>query len=250
MTKLEILNERLKRAEKAMNDAIVDKFKEILSNAGVLEDGDTLKGSSYSVEVLRLEEGKNYPTAMFNFYMKTRFTGDTDTLKELTLSYYSSNDQSRFEMMRLSTLGKVAKLMANYLGDITSQVGKVRSHHTTTIAALNRQVWTEESIEEKRGQETKRMMIEDFLISAQTEKGVLINDASLELRSNTYNKIKNFKITKMSDSGKTASIQFENQVNCWNHETTSFEDRIVSSEFDKVKVASLVFLAQSVYTIK
>ena len=61
MTKLEILNERLNKAEKHMDDLIVDKFTEILSDVDILEEGDTLKGGGYSVEVMRNEPGKKYP---------------------------------------------------------------------------------------------------------------------------------------------------------------------------------------------
>ena len=141
---------------------------------------------------------------MFTIYFHERYKEDT----RLELSYYTTNAQSEFEIERLISLGKTARILRDNSEYILKEIADARKSNLERENELYRiqdgyekeKRFYQNANDERRKTEIKLAL---------REGGIIFNKAvNIQIKSNYTPRIDSIKLTDVSKSGKTGTIVY------------------------------------------
>ena len=158
---------------------------------------------------------------------------ETKEFTELNTSVYSSSEDSQWELERLTTVGAVANVLLNHYDDILAALNTVKAEWSEKYSSAFAEMRKADSMIHNWQSEKNKLYLnhaENLLMS----EGLTFTDklGSFDLRyDQVVNNIKTIKVTDVSASGKTCTVEVEQY---W-----SYYDQIEKRTYEKVRVSKL-----------
>jgi hypothetical protein len=212
--------------------------------AGTLEADDVLEVSSDRVQFTRREPGRSYHKDILDLYFRSEDWRDT-TATQIQTSFYSTTDNSEFELRRMILIGKVGLIVLDQSQDILQQFNAIISDTQAEISKARQTEWDleREMINIKKSIQSLEQA--NLLNQLETEGIEFTEDDSYRLPSlhinatKTIFRVKNICITDKTTSGKSADIKVKNIEQYWDTNTQSYVEREVEHVFRKVRMSNI-----------
>ena len=243
MTRITILEQKLNQLQEELqsfgevrvtleNDR-KDKLSKVINQyfEETLEQGDELEVYNSNVYFKRPQEGYNYNKEILALYFRTSGYA-TQHASQIQTSFYSTTDNSEFELRRMVLLGKVGQIILDFGDDILAAYNQVIDDTKDAIKEADKKVWdVEKQIREVNNQ--IREIEKQNLLDKVNNEGIEFDVKegkdyrslpNIELRHNhIVYYVKGLKIVSKTPSGKSADIRLTTVNNIWNPETQSYE---------------------------
>ena len=256
MTRITILEQKLSQLQEKRNEAylVCDKleasrgdlltamFNEVFAPA--LEPTDVLVVSSDRVQFTRPEPGYNYNKQVLDLYFQNA-DWSSQTATQIQTSFYSTTDNSEFELRRMILIGKVGQIVLDQSQDILQKFNTIKSDTRseiqlarTTEGDLQREITSIKS----QIQDIKQA---NLLNQLETEGIEFTEDDPYRLPSlhinatKTISRVKNICITDKTTSGKSADIKVKTIEQYWDTNTQSYVAREAELVCRKVRMSNI-----------
>jgi len=263
MTKIEIIRQVIEKKEKA-KDAVCEKEKALVDQrmeakkvmlmqyfGDCLEEEDVLEVSGSYIYFKRPHKDYSYLKEVLTLEMRTKSWRDDD-IDSIRTSFYSTNENSDFELRRTVLLGKVGQVILDFKDDIIAGYNNVIDKFKSSMAKVSKERYNlAKEIDEhhrevtaiKRAKLYKKVRAEGLVFGY--EEGSIRTLPSLDVRFDQQVRyIRSLKIVGETKSGKSVDIEVETLQS--NYDWNTGKETIESSgfrTFQKVrydKVQSLI----------
>lgn len=250
MTRIDVLNEmkgklkneltelRKKRESIASDrsDALNQVYEKYFLDT--LETGDSFRVYDTRLEFCRPEEGRKYDKDILTLYFRNSDWKSTE-VDEIETSFYSTTDNSEFELRRMILIGKVAGVLIDFQDDILAEVNHTRSKFEKSYNKTSQDIWKCEK-EISKVREQIREIEKENLLSKLFDGGVkfqipedgrLRKLPTLQARWDwSVDKITSIKVTRKTTSGKSFDVEGTFAIERWDDE--SKKSYITESTFE------------------
>lgn len=259
MTKIEIIKkaiilneeEKLKlkikrqRVEESRTDELSRMIHEYFEE--VLEEEDTIKVSSDRVEFTRPQEGYKYNKELLNLYFNSKGWGDEEA-DRIETSFYSTSENSEYELRRMILIGKVGQVVLDFQDDIIAEYNLVRANFKNKLSEFNKEIW---ALEKKAGEmrsEIDTIEKENILSKVESEgikfelpEGKSVYELpNMGVKFNwTINNVKEIKVLNKTASGKSADVELKVMHNVYNADTQSHMIKEQTQLLEKVRMVNI-----------
>lgn len=262
MTKIEIIQKKiakdqitltkLRKKRHNIEEARIEKWSEMYREyfSGCLMEGDKIEVSDSYVYFKRFKEDYNYSKEIISLNIRAKSWRD-DEADSIETSFYSTNDNSEYELKRMVTIGKVGAVILDFKDDIIAEYNSIRNSFkdklkkaSTDVSHLNHEI-------SKLSSEISRIEDQEVIdklnsdgVEFEVDKEDLYKLPSLSVRWNwEIRNIKKIKVLNETKSGKSVDIEIETCSNNYDYEKdeTVFSTNV--RKFERVrrdKVDSLV----------
>lgn len=103
-------------------------------------EGDKIEISDNKIEFLRIDPERNYSKDVLTVYLRGESFRDTDVTR-LETSFYSTSENSEFELNRMILLGKTAEIIIDHRDDILAEWNFVTESYSGEINDAQKKVW-------------------------------------------------------------------------------------------------------------
>jgi len=210
----------------------------------VLEEGDEIEARADGVKFLRPQEGYNYNKELLNLYFRTKNWRE-DEADEIQTSFYSTSENSEFELRRMVLIGKVGQIVLGFYDDILAAYNQVQDQFKDALSKQMKEVFGLER-EIREVNEQIRLIEKENLFSKLENEGIefevpenkSINELpNIDVRFDwTIFNVKVIKIIKKTTSGKSADIELKTMSNVWNPDTQSYNEKEQIKVVEKVRM--------------
>jgi hypothetical protein len=201
------------KLEELINKVQAERFELVKSNNLKLQDvfdGRFNYFKEFTIKVTgesayfhaKDEEGIN--KELFTIYFYERYSEE----RKLELSYYTTNTQSEFEVERLISLGKVARILRDNREFILKDINQVINsdlERSNQLYRIQDGYEKEKRSYQKANDEKRRAEIE---FSLKGDGVVFASAKEMTLKRNYFPRVLRMKIVEVSKSGKTCTVQY------------------------------------------
>jgi uncharacterized protein (DUF2164 family) len=259
MTRITILEQKLNQFKEQLQSlgevkiTLEDDRKDKLSKAinqyfeETLEQGDELEVYNSNIYFKRPQEGFNYNKEVLSLYFRN-LDYQTQHASQIQTSFYSTTDNSEFELKRMVLLGKVGQIILDFGDDILAAHNQVINDTKHEINEVSKKIWdVEKQVREveKQIHEIKKQNLLDKVSNEGVEFEVKQGQdhrslPNIELRhKHIFHYVKGLKIVGKTASGKSADIELKTINNIWNPETQSYELGERVDVYNKVRMDNI-----------
>lgn len=206
----------------------------------ILNDSTHLEVSDNYVYFKRKHEDYTYPKDVLTLCLKGKSWRDEE-IDRIETSFYSTTDDSKFELERMILLGNVAKILLDYSDDIIANWNCVVKKYKDILSDAHKKVWSKEkeitTLENEIAQIKKAAREKDlFNNGVEFKKGDYYDRISLDVRWDyrIYG-IKGVKVTRVTPSGKSYDLDLKINRRRWNEKTELYEDFIEDRKVKSVR---------------
>jgi hypothetical protein len=231
--------------EKARIDIISRMIHEYFEE--VLEEGDTIRVSSDRVEFTRPQEGYNYNKELLNLYFNSKDWRD-ELASEIQTSFYSTSENSEYELRRMILIGKVGQIVLDFYDDILAKFNQIKADTKEELSKARKIEWGIEKEIRDIKDEIRKIEKENLFSKLENEgiefelpEGKSVNELpniGVRFDWTVYN-VKGIKIIKKTVSGKSADIELKTMSNVWNQDTQSYNEKENIKVVDKVRMDNI-----------
>ena len=202
-----------------------------------LETGDSFRVSDSRLEFCRPEEGRKFDKEILTLYFKNDW--ETKEVTEIETSFYSTTDNSEFELRRMILIGKVAEVIIDFKDDILAEVNHTRSDFEKDYSDTSSEIWKIEKEISKVNDQISDIEKENLLSKlfnggvkfSIPEDGRLRKLPTLQARWDwSVDKITSIKVTRKTTSGKSFDVEGTFAIERWDDE--SKKSYITESTFE------------------
>jgi len=256
MTRITILEQKLVQLQEKRNkaglvcrklennqiDLLSTMFNQVFTT--VLEPGDVLETSSDRVRFTRPQSGYSYNKEVLDLYFRSE-DWKSETATQIQTSFYSTTDNSEFELRRMILIGKVGQIILDQSQDILQQFNQIKSDTREEISqarkvewGLDKEITNLKSLIQGIEQENILTQLEtDGIEFTETESYKL---PTLWINTNrNISRIKNIRITDKTSSGKSADVEVKIIDQIYDMDTKSYSPREVELSFSKVRMRNI-----------
>lgn len=213
----------------------------------VLEEGDTIKVSSDRVEFTRPQEGYKYNKELLTLYFHSR-DWRVEEADEIQTSFYSTSENSEYELRRMILIGKVGQIVLDFYDDILAKFNQIKLDTKEELSKARKVDWDiEKEIREVNNQIDKikkenlfsKLEIEG--IEFELPEGKSVNELpNIDVRFDwTVYNVKGIKVIKKTTSGKSVDIELKTMSNVWNPDTQSYNEKEQIKVVEKVRMGNV-----------
>ena len=259
MTRITILEQKLVQLQekrdaaglvcRELEDARIDQlsamFNEIFTSA--LEPTDVLVVLSDRVQFTRPELGCNYNKQVLDLYFKNK-DWSSQTATQIQTSFYSTTDNSEFELRRMILIGKVGQIVLDFYDDILARYNQIMLDKKEEITEANRVVWgIEKNIKEVKDQ-INQIEKENILSKVESEgirfelpEGKSIHELpNIDVKfDRTVFNVKEIKVLNKTASGKSADLRLKVMHNVYSADTQSHMIKEQTQFVEKVRMNNI-----------
>ena len=259
MTRITILEQKLVQLEEKrkqasiarqnLEEARVDIISRMIHEyfEDVLEKGDVIGVTSERVTFKRPQEGYSYLKDLVELYFKTENWRD-ETANEIQTSFYSTNENSEFELRRMILIGKVGQIVLDFKDDILAEYNQIMLDKKEEITEANRVVWgIEKNIKEVKDQ-INQIEKENILSKVESEgirfelpEGKSIHELpNIDVKfDRTVFNVKEIKVLNKTASGKSADLRLKVMHNVYSADTQSHMIKEQTQFVEKVRMNNI-----------
>jgi len=259
MTRITILEQKLVQLQEKRNqagivcrdleEARIDIISRMIHEyfGEVLEEGDTIKVSSDRVEFTRPQEGYKYNKELLNLYFNSKDWRDEEA-DRIETSFYSTSENSEYELRRMILIGKVGQIVLDFYDDILAKYNQIKLDTKVELSKARKVDWDiEKEIREVNNQidkikkENLFSKLENEGIEFELPEGKSVHELpNIDVRFDwTVYNVKGIKIIKKTASGKSADIELKTMSNVWNSDTQSYNEKENIKVVDKVRMNTI-----------
>ena len=196
-------------AEQAFNEKLTTEMSRFFR--GVVCEDIVVTATSHSISFKMLDEN-DYLKEIFQIYLRGNYSMERELpYKGIDLSYYTTSTNSKFELIRLENLGKVASVIRKMSDEILQKVNTLAIEFNNEIKEKGFYKQTSElenQISALRSQ-IREIEKEEKKAKVFSEEGISFEKAkSVQMKFNFTPVIKNIKLVDVSKSGKKAKAVF------------------------------------------
>ena len=252
IAKDQITLKKLRNKRRDIEKARIEKWTEMYNRyfKDAIMEGDEIEVSDSYVYFKRFNESYNYHKEMISLNVRAQSWRDSDA-DSIETSFYSTNDNSDFELKRMITIGRIGMVILDFKDDIIAEYNSIRegfreklkkastdvSHLDHEISKLSREI---EQIREKAVLDK----LDGDGVEFEVDKEDLYKLPSLSVRWNwEIRNIKKIKVLGSTKSGKSVDIELETCSNQYDYEASKNVFKTDVRKFERVrrdKVESLV----------
>lgn len=243
--KLELSNSIRRDIESQRTDQLSRVIHEYFEE--VLEEGDTIKVSRDRVEFTRPQEGYNYNKELLSLYFRNN-DWKGHKADGIQTSFYSTSENSEYELRRMVLIGKVGQIVLDFYDDILGVYNKVLSQFEDALTHQFKETFSlEKEIREVKNQITS-IEKENLLNKVESEgvefklpEGKSINELpnmDVKFNSTIYN-IKGVQIVSKTASGKSANLRLKVMNHTWNPDSQSYKEKEDIKVVEKVRMDNI-----------
>jgi uncharacterized protein YciU (UPF0263 family) len=256
MTRITILEQKLVQLQekrdaaglvcRELEDARIDQlsamFNEIFTSA--LEPTDVLVVLSDRVQFTRPELGCNYNKQVLDLYFKNK-DWSSQTATQIQTSFYSTTDNSEFELRRMILIGKVGQIVLDQSQDILHQFNTIKSDTQAKISKARTAEWDLQREITSIKSQIQDIEQANLLNQLETEGIEFTEDDPYRLptlditATRCIRRVKSIRITDRTASGKSADIKVKTIEQAWDMFTESYVEREVEHVFHKVRMSNI-----------
>ena len=259
MTRITILEQKLVQLQEKRNQAgiacrtLEEARIDIISRMiheyfeEVLEEGDTIKVSSDRVEFTRPQEGYKYNKELLTLYFNSKDWRDVEA-DRIETSFYSTSENSEYELRRMILIGKVGQIVLDFKDDILGKFNQIKADTKEELSKARRVEWDIEK-EIKEVNEQIRLIEKENLFSKLENEGIefklpegkSVNELpniDVKFDRTIYN-VKGLQIIKKTASGKSADLHLKVVNNIWNSDTKSYNEKEDIRVVEKVRMDNI-----------
>lgn len=243
---------KLRKKRHVLEKARIEKWEEMYNRyfKDAIMEGDEIEVSDSYIYFKRFNEEYNYHKEMISLNIRAKSWRDEEA-DSIETSFYSTNDNSDFELKRMITIGRIGMVILDFKDDIIAEYNSIKegfrgklkkagtdvSHLDHKISGLSREI---EQIKEK----AVLAKLNGDGVEFKVDKKDLYNLPTLSVRWNwDVRYIKKIKVLSETKSGKSVDIEVETCSNQWDYETEESVFKTNVRKFERVrrdKVDSLV----------
>jgi hypothetical protein len=258
MTSITILEQKLIQLQEKRNaaglicreleDARIDRLSAMFNKvfAGTLEADDVLEVSSNRVQFTRQEPGRNYHKDILDLYFRSA-EWRTELATTIETSFYSTKDNSEFELRRMILIGKVGQIVLDQSQDILQQFNAIISD---TQAEIREAYEVANTVIRDIADITKQIAnlhaaaLLDRLHDTGIEFNMPSNDAyrlpTLDITATRQiRRVKDIRVLATTASGKSADIQVTTIDSSWDAVAGQTVDRETERAVYKVRMSMI-----------
>ena len=233
MTRIDVLNEMKGKLKNELTE-VTKKRESIASDRAdalnqvyekyfleTLETGDSFRVSDTRLEFCRPEEGRKFDKEILTLYFKSDW--ETKEVEDIETSFYSTSDNSEFELRRMKLLGKVAEVIIDFKDDIVAEVNKTRSDFEEAYSNTSSEIWKIEKeiskvnnqISDIENEIVKEKLFGEGIKFEMPEEGARRLpefDARWDYR---INKVTSIRATRKTASGKSYDVEGTFAIERW-----------------------------------
>ena len=243
--KLELSNSVRRDIESQRIDQLSRMIHEYFEE--VLEEGDTIRVSSDRVEFTRPQERYKYNKELLTLYFNSRDWRDVEADK-IETSFYSTSENSEYELRRMVLIGKVGQIVLDFKDDILGKFNQIKADTKEESSKARKAEWDIEN-EIKEVNEQIRLIEKENLFSKVENEGIefelpegkSINELpNMDVKFNrTIFNVKGLQIIKKTASGKSADLHLKVMSNIWNSDTKSYNEKEDIRVVEKVRMDNI-----------
>ena len=210
-------------AEQAFNEKLTTEMSRFFR--GVVCEDIVVTATSHSISFKMLDEN-DYLKEIFQIYLRGNYSMERELpYKGIDLSYYTTSTNSKFELIRLENLGKVASVIRKMSDEILQKVNTLAIEFNNEIKEKGFYKQTSELENQISALRSQIREIEKEEVKAKvfSEEGLTFEKArSVQMKFNFTPRIKNIKLVDMNVKGTRAKAVFT-----FAHgEHTSYEENV------------------------
>ena len=236
----------LKNRDQAHKDGLMEYFGELLT-----EEGDELQVSRSRVEFKRVDptSTSKWKKEILTLYFKSKDWRSSE-INQIDTSFYSTSDNSLFELQRMVLLGKAGEILIDHSDDIIAGHNKIISDYAGTLRKA--EMANQELELELRAFGKEIEDIEDKIVQKKIASGVIkfrMRDdnprtlPNLDIRWDwDLTNIEKIEILSKTASGLSANIKVKRCFKQYDYDNEDQETtKLVYQEdtFDKVRMSKI-----------
>jgi hypothetical protein len=236
ISNIEVLDSKIKElqtqeweTENNHNNIMTEFWNPILGQYGILDNGFYLECNRNYFNIKRKREGENYGREMITISSNERYIRSKDEkyVTDIQTSFYTTSENSIFELERMVVIGKVAQLLLEKNEELILQLNVLVKNRSVELHDIFSVRWEYE----KQVKELNKIL-SDLKIQEAMDKlkeGVTFENITgpyprLRFRGNNEDAIRSLKITNLK--GKSANIEY----------ISNYTDRVLG---DTIRVSNI-----------
>ena len=225
-------------------EALLKHYKQMFS--GALMEGDVVEKGYNGLYIKRKDPDGKYNKEIVGVSFATKNWRDEEVDK-IETSFYSTSENSEFELKRMITLGRVGMIILDFKDDIIAGYNQIKESYKPSRVELFKTInkndmcidECEKEIADIREQEIRNILNEGVIEFNITEPSS--RNPRLEVRYNwDIRDIKNLKILSRTPSGLSAKIEVTRLSSVWKEDAineTEIEE--YTDTFEKVRMSNV-----------
>ena len=254
MTKIEIIQKKIAKEQITLTKlreerhniekARIDKYSEMYNRyfKDSIMEGDKIEVSDSYIYFKRAHPDYSYLKEILTLNVRAKSWRD-DEADSIETSFYSTNENSDFELKRMVTLGRVAMVLLDFKDDIIGEYNSIREDFRGLLKEANTNVNQLDSKINGFSQEITRIKEQEVLdklnsdgVEFEVDKENLRELPSLDVRWNwEVRYIKKIKVLSETKSGLSADIEVETCSNDYDYDTGKYTFNTNVRKFERVR---------------
>lgn len=213
----------------------------------VLEEGDKIEVTSSKIEFTRPQEEYNYNKELASIRIGYENWRDEEKSK-ISTSFYSTSDDSDYELRRMILLGKVGQIVLDFKDDILAGWNEIRNRYKKELETLRGREFTIEKERSSISNQIRDIKANEVLDKVESE-GIQFEVPE----GNSYHKLPSLdvaydhqiryviglRILGKTKSGKSANIEVTRVVLTWDSKKEEHVTNNVTNIYEKVRMKNI-----------
>lgn len=258
MTKIDIIKEVIEanhkkvlkldakrvKVDKTRNDEFTKMFKKYFGECLTRPDlEESIEVNNNRCYFQRFDPEAKYHRELMNVTIRYK-NWKEEVGDEIQTSFYTTSENSEFELSRMVMIGNVAQIILDFQDDILAEFNSINSSYKDELSILNKQIWDLEKIirdmkSEINSIEDRNLMkrVEKEGIEFEVDESKIHRLPSLDVRWDyTKENIKKIKVIDKTKSGKSANIELTTLSKVWDGETGGYHIKEYLATFSNVRM--------------
>lgn len=220
------LDTKRREVEQAANDEFTKMFKkyfgECLTRTELSTLEDKIEVDENRCYFKRFDTEANYYKELISIRIAYKNWKEQEG-DSIETSFYSTSDNSEFELNRMIMIGNIAQIILDFQDDIIAEFNSIKDNFKGEVSELNQKVWDlEKRIRDMKSEvssiEDRDLMkkVEKEGIEFEVDESKLYRLPGLDIRWDwTVEQIKKIKVTDKTKSGKSANVELTCLYKTW-----------------------------------
>ena len=192
-------------------------------------EGDKINATDERIEFVRNCPERNYDKEVLTVYLRGESFRDND-VNRIETGFYSTSENSEFELNRMVLLGKAAEIILDHKDDILAEWNFVTESFSGKISDARKKVWDAEKL--VTGNNEKITTLENDILKAKLfgegikfempERGARYLPEFDARWNDRIDKVTSIRATRKTASGKSYDVEGTFAINRWDSEKNEY----------------------------
>ena len=238
------LDAKREKVDKTRNDEFTKMFKKYFGECLTRPDlEDSIEVDENRCYFKRFDPVAKNHKELINVRIRYK-TWTEEVGDEIQTSFYTTSENSEFELNRMIMIGNIAQIILDFQDDILAEFNSINSSYKEELSILNKQIWDLEKIIRDMKSEVDSIKLRNLMkkvekegIDFEVDESNLYRLPSLDVRwDHTIENIKKIKVIDKTKSGKSANIELTTLTKVWDGEKQEYHIKEYLNPFSNVRM--------------